>query len=97
MPYLKTWNLCMHSPSIITMLYSMGLSIHMHGECIGREQSRMSILIQLIQWSHILFVFTSPTCICFPCFLFSEASGAGARQRGWPRSDETVLRLLCPR
>ena len=28
------------SPSIITMLYSMGLSRRMHGECMRREQSR---------------------------------------------------------
>ena len=29
------------SPSIITMLYSMGLSRRMHGECMRREQSRL--------------------------------------------------------
>ena len=38
-----TWNSCMHSPSIITMLYSMGLDIHMHGECMSKEQSRIGI------------------------------------------------------
>ena len=43
-----TWNSCIHSPSINTMLYSMGPSIHMPGECMGRTQSRIGILIRLI-------------------------------------------------
>ena len=28
---------------------------------MGREQSRIGIIIRLIQWSHILLVFISPT------------------------------------
>ena len=32
------------SPSIVAMLYSMGLSRHMHGECMRREQSLIGIL-----------------------------------------------------
>ena len=56
MSYLMTWNLHVHSPSIITSPDSMSLSIHMHGECMRREQSGIDILIRLIQWSHNYFV-----------------------------------------
>ena len=49
MAHLMTWNSRIHSPSIITLPYSMGFSIHMHGECMGREQSRIGIIIWLIQ------------------------------------------------
>ena len=31
------------------MLYSMGLSIHMHGDCERRKQSHIGIIIRLIQ------------------------------------------------
>ena len=31
-----TWASRIHSPSIIAMLYSMGISIHVPGECIGK-------------------------------------------------------------
>ena len=33
-----------HSPSIITMLYSVIPSMYMSGECTRREQSRVGIL-----------------------------------------------------
>ena len=61
MSYLITWNPCIHSPSIITMLFLMGLSIHILGECRGREQSRIGILIRPIHCSSILFFFVSQT------------------------------------
>ena len=50
-----------YSPNIIAMLYSMGPRIHMHAECMGREQSSISILIWLIKKSRVLFLFISPT------------------------------------
>ena len=59
MSYLLTWNLCTHSPSISTVLYSLGPSIHMPGECMGREQSRIGILIRLITNVRISFLFPS--------------------------------------
>ena len=39
MSLFTTWVSCIHSPSMIAMLYSMGPSIHMSGECMGREQA----------------------------------------------------------
>ena len=57
-----------HFQSMIAMLPSMGLSIHMHGECEWREQSRIGIIIRLIQWSHILFVVISPTWWSCPVY-----------------------------
>ena len=38
MPYLLTWSSRIHSPCIIAMLHSMGLSINMHGECECRKK-----------------------------------------------------------
>ena len=49
------------TPSIIAVLYLKGPSIHMPGECTGREESRISILIRLIRKSHISFLFISRT------------------------------------
>ena len=71
-----TWVSRIHSPSIITMPYSMGSSIHMLGECIAGEQRR-------IEKSRILFLFFSPTfhkavykfkggCPCRICHGFSS-------------------------
>ena len=48
MSYLITWSLCIHFPSKTVMLYTMSLSIHMHGECEGRKQSHIGIIIRLI-------------------------------------------------
>ena len=45
MSQLLTWILHTHSPGIIAMFYSTGLSIQKHGEWMGREQSRTGILI----------------------------------------------------
>ena len=59
MSYLMTWNSRIRSPSIVTLPYLMGLSIHMYGECMRREQSRIGIIIRLIQWSRTLFVLIS--------------------------------------
>ena len=39
-----TWASHTHSHSIISVLYSMGHSIHIPGECMGREQSRFGII-----------------------------------------------------
>ena len=50
-----------HSPSRIPERNSIANSKHKHGECRRREQNRIGILIQLIQWSCISFVFISPT------------------------------------
>ena len=61
MSYLMTWNLRIHSPATAMMALSMANSRRMHGECMGWEQSRIGILIQSIQWSHILFLFNSRT------------------------------------
>ena len=63
MSYLFTWNLRTHSPSIIAVLYSLGPSIHMPGECMGREQSRIRIIIPLIRNGRISCSFISPTCL----------------------------------
>ena len=61
MSQLMTQASRIHSHSIITVLYSLGPSIHMLGECIGREQSRIGIIIRRIRKSRISFVFISPT------------------------------------
>ena len=53
-----------HSPSIIVMLYSMGLIINIPGECMGRKQSRIGILIRLIIKSRVSFLLISRTCLC---------------------------------
>ena len=44
MSYLMKLNSCLYSPSIITM----GLNIHMPGECMEREQGRFGILKRTI-------------------------------------------------
>ena len=41
-----SWTSSTHSPSIIAVLYSLGPSIHTTGECMGREQSRIGIIIR---------------------------------------------------
>ena len=46
MSYLITWNPHIHSPRIMTMLYSIGLSISR--DCMGREQSRIGFQKQLM-------------------------------------------------
>ena len=53
-----------HSHSIITVLNLMGHSIHMPGECMGREQSCIGILIRLFKNGRISFPIISPTCKC---------------------------------
>ena len=53
----------MHSPSIVAVLYSLGLSIHMSRECVGREQSRIGIIIRPMKRSRISIPFISPTYI----------------------------------
>ena len=63
MSYFMTRESRTHSPSIISVLYSMGPSIHMPGECMGREQSRIGIIIRLIKNSRISFPFISPTVV----------------------------------
>ena len=62
MSQLMTWALRIHSPSILAVLYSIGPSIHMPGECMGREQSRIGIIIRLIKNGRISFPFISPAC-----------------------------------
>ena len=58
-----TWASRTHSPSIISVLYSMGPSIHMPGECMRREQSRSGIIIRLFKNGRISFPVISPTCL----------------------------------
>ena len=58
-----TWALHIHSPSIIPMLYSMGPSIYMPGECMGRGQSHSGILKRLRIMHRIRNVVISPTCL----------------------------------
>ena len=57
-----TWASRTQSPSIISVLYSMGPSIHMPGECMRREQSRSGIIIRLFKNGRISFPVISPTC-----------------------------------
>ena len=64
MSYLLTWGSHIHSPTTAMMAYSMANSKHKHGECRGREQSRIGILIRLIKNSCIVFPFISPTYTC---------------------------------
>ena len=52
MSQLGTWALHIHSPSIFAVLYSIGPRIHMPGECMGREQSCIGIIIQLMVVFH---------------------------------------------
>ena len=47
------------SPTMMT--YSMANSKHKHGECMGREQSRIGIIIWLFKNGRILFPIVSPT------------------------------------
>ena len=67
--YLLTWSSCTHSPSIIAVLYSLGPSIDMPGECMGREQSS-GIIIRPIKKSRVSILFISPNLItaatCIP-------------------------------
>ena len=58
-----TWASHTHSPSIISVLYSMGPGIHMPGECMRREQSRSGIIIRLFKNGRISFPVISPTCL----------------------------------
>ena len=44
-----TWALLTHSHSIILVLHLMGHSIHLPGECMGREQSRIGNIIRLFK------------------------------------------------
>ena len=53
MSWLMTGASRIHSPSIIPMLYSMGFSIYMLGECMGKEQSSIGILIRLVIKSRV--------------------------------------------
>ena len=62
MSYALTLNVRTHSPSIIAVLYSLGPSIHIPEECMGREQSRIGIIIWLIKNGRISFPFITPTC-----------------------------------
>ena len=55
-----TYSPNIHSPTIPATLHSMGLGKHRPGECTGRKQSRIGILIRLIQLSRIQIVFISP-------------------------------------
>ena len=66
MSYLLTWVLRIHYPATAMMAYSMANSKHKHGECRGREQSRIGILIRLIKNGRISFPFISPTCLDEP-------------------------------
>ena len=52
-----------HSHSIISVPYSMDHSIHMPGECMGRELSRICTTIRLFKNGRISFPVISPTCI----------------------------------
>ena len=54
---------CTHPPSTIAVLYSLGPYVHKPGECMGREEKRIGIIIRFIQWSCILLVFITPTCV----------------------------------
>ena len=81
MSYLITCNPCIHSPSIITLLYSMDLSVDMLRKCMGREESRIGILIRLIQWSCILFLFIFQTCSLYMsevCNMIHQSQSAGS-------------------
>ena len=49
MSYSLTLNSCTHSPATVMMPYSMADSKHKHGECRGREQGRIGILIRPIR------------------------------------------------
>ena len=58
MSFLVTWGWRIHSPATAMMAYSMANSKHKHGECRGREHSRIGILIRLIKNSCILMTIT---------------------------------------
>ena len=62
-----------HSASIITVLNLMGLNIHMPGECMGREQSRIGILIRLFKNGGISFPVISQTFLRGPGPSYSES------------------------
>ena len=51
MSYLLTWGSRSHSPVTTVMAHSMAYRKHMPGECMGREQSRIGIIIRLINSS----------------------------------------------
>ena len=61
MSYLLTWGSRIYSPATARMAYSMANTKHKHGECMGREQSRIGILIRLFKNGRIFFPFISPT------------------------------------
>ena len=62
MSYLMTWASCIQSSSIIAIIYSIGPSIHMPGECMAREQSRTGIITTHIKESCISFTRYFSTC-----------------------------------
>ena len=61
-------HLCIHSPSIIAMLYSMGSSIHMHGECERNETKPY--------WYHYMACSMKPYFVCldFPNLITDKKS-----------------------
>ena len=50
-----TWASHTHSPAAAMIAYSMANSKHKHGECMGREQSRIGIIIRLFKNGRISF------------------------------------------
>ena len=79
------------SPCIITVLNLMGLSIHMPGECMGREQSRIGILIRLFENGRISFPVISPTFLRGPGPSCSESFRAAQAV-----TNQAVICLLIP-
>ena len=61
MSYLLTWGLRKHSPATTMMVYSMAYSKHVPGECMGLEQSRIGIIIRLINKVLRIAIFHFPS------------------------------------
>ena len=64
MSSLLTWGLRIHSPSICSVSYSMGLSIHMHGECERSKQSCIGIIITVYSIEPYFICRDFPNLVC---------------------------------
>ena len=83
-----------HSPGIITVLNLMGLSIHMPGECMRREQSCIGILLRLFNNGRIHFPsFPQPVehAVLTPCPLNTNSSGLGTNTISTPKSRSLII------
>ena len=85
MSYLMTWALRIPSPSIIAVPYSLGLSIHMPGECMGREQSHIGIIIRPNKKGRISIPFVFPTCV-----IHQESDADIKNRNGIPHNSDGI-------